>query len=200
MCLWRCTVDSRDTERSPTSPQESGAAVPLTETHNSKVSLSPSEEQLDIKTRWKLSCFCDPCCSAVIQLMAAAKARRGLAFFTFKDESLEYGLQQSYRLLRTEGTTVGECSAQRLTSQAESHLIMFEITHPQRNCTTSWRTTALSSIHLAPSTWNCLTSSKTATFVQKNLPRVCSEPQQKAFSVFSYLTLASLTHADWVRV
>lgn len=189
VCLWRPTVDSGDTERSPTSPQESGAAVPLMETHNSKVRICPPDGQLDIQSRWKLSCFCDPCCSAMIQLMAAAKARRGLAFFTFKDKMLEYGLKHSYTLLRMKGTTVGECSAQRPTSQAQSHLIMFELAHSQRNCTASWRTTALSSMHLAPSTWNCLTSSTTAAFVQKNLPRVCSEPQQKSlFYFFSDLT------------
>lgn len=133
-------------------------------------------------------------CSAVIQLMAAAKARRGLAFFTFKDETLEHGLKQAYRLLRMKGTTVGGCSARRLASPAQSHLLMFELTHSQRNCTTSWRTTVLSSKHLEPSTWNCLTSSKPATFVQKNLPRVCSEPQQK--SLFRFLrSHIRLTHA-----
>lgn len=47
-------------------------------------------------------------CSALIQLMAAAKAKRGLAFFTFSDKELERGLKQTYSLLRTKGTTVGE--------------------------------------------------------------------------------------------
>ncbi len=40
--------------------------------------------------------------------MAAARAKRGLAFFTFKDEKLTEDLQQMYHLLVTEGTTVGE--------------------------------------------------------------------------------------------
>ncbi|XP_034080053.1 poly(ADP-ribose) glycohydrolase isoform X2 [Gymnodraco acuticeps] len=43
---------------------------------------------------------------AVIQLMAAAQAKRGLAFFTFEDESLKQGLQQTYHLLVTERITV----------------------------------------------------------------------------------------------
>ncbi|KAK1884617.1 Poly(ADP-ribose) glycohydrolase [Dissostichus eleginoides] len=43
---------------------------------------------------------------AVIQLMAAAQAKRGLAFFTFEDESLKQGLQQTHHLLVTERTTV----------------------------------------------------------------------------------------------
>lgn len=47
-------------------------------------------------------------CAALIQLMAAARARRGLAFFTFGDEELRRGLQQIYGLLVTEETTVGE--------------------------------------------------------------------------------------------
>lgn len=55
--------------------------------------------------------------------MAAARARRGLAFFTFSDEVLEHGLKQTYSLLRKKGTTVGECSAQGFTCGAECHLI-----------------------------------------------------------------------------
>ena len=50
-----------------------------------------------------------PCsCPAVIQLMAAAKADKGLAYFTFKDEGLKIDLEQIYHLLATEGVTVGE--------------------------------------------------------------------------------------------
>lgn len=49
-----------------------------------------------------------PSCPAVIQLMAAANAKRGLAFFTFDDEQLQQSLQRTYNLLVTEGTTVGE--------------------------------------------------------------------------------------------
>ncbi|XP_069557268.1 poly(ADP-ribose) glycohydrolase [Brachyistius frenatus] len=45
---------------------------------------------------------------AVIQLMAAAKAGRGLAFFTFTDVRLERSLEQIYHLLVTEGITVGK--------------------------------------------------------------------------------------------
>ncbi|KAA8579215.1 hypothetical protein FQN60_000037 [Etheostoma spectabile] len=43
---------------------------------------------------------------SVVQLMAAAKAKRGLAFFTFEDETLKQRLQQTHRLLVTRGTTV----------------------------------------------------------------------------------------------
>lgn len=45
---------------------------------------------------------------AVIQMMAAARARRGLAFFTFMDETLKEELGQIYQLLVTEGVTVGK--------------------------------------------------------------------------------------------
>ncbi|CAG05369.1 unnamed protein product, partial [Tetraodon nigroviridis] len=67
-------------------------------------------EEPDIATgKWGCGAFKgDPQLKAVIQLMAAARAGRGLAFFTFKDEKLEHGLRQAYRLLRTKGTTVGE--------------------------------------------------------------------------------------------
>lgn len=51
--------------------------------------------------------------------MAAAKARRGLAFFTFGDEQLKRDLEQIYCLLRTEGTTVGEFP-----------LLMFKVVSP----------------------------------------------------------------------
>lgn len=43
--------------------------------------------------------------------MAAAKARRGLAFFTFGDEQLKRDLEHIYCLLHTEGITVGEFPA-----------------------------------------------------------------------------------------
>lgn len=55
--------------------------------------------------------------------MAAARAGRGLAFFTFGDDELEQGLKQTYSLLREKGTTVGECSAQGFTRGAGCHLI-----------------------------------------------------------------------------
>lgn len=45
---------------------------------------------------------------AVIQMMAAAKAKRGLAFFTFTDDRLKQDLEQIYHLLLTERITVGE--------------------------------------------------------------------------------------------
>lgn len=49
VCPRRPTVDSKARERSPTSPRESGAAVPLMESHNSKVNISPSDGQLIMK-------------------------------------------------------------------------------------------------------------------------------------------------------
>ncbi|XP_063744937.1 poly(ADP-ribose) glycohydrolase isoform X2 [Eleginops maclovinus] len=69
---------------------------------------------------------------AVIQLMAAAQAKRGLAFFTFEDENLKQGLQQTYHLLVREGTTVEKlyrlledyCAAQ--TASCDSHVDLFE--------------------------------------------------------------------------
>ncbi|XP_017287764.1 poly(ADP-ribose) glycohydrolase [Kryptolebias marmoratus] len=64
----------------------------------------------DIATgKWGCGAFKgDPQLKAVIQLMAAAKAKRGLAFFTFGDEELKRGLEQIYHLLVTEKTTVGK--------------------------------------------------------------------------------------------
>ncbi|KAM9841476.1 poly(ADP-ribose) glycohydrolase [Aulostomus maculatus] len=50
----------------------------------------------------------DPHLKAVIQLMAAAKARRGLAFFTFLDDNLKQDVEQMHHLLVTEGVTVGK--------------------------------------------------------------------------------------------
>lgn len=46
--------------------------------------------------------------SALIQLMATARAGRGLAFFTFGDTELSIELHQIYGLLVTEKTAVGE--------------------------------------------------------------------------------------------
>ncbi|XP_061590006.1 poly(ADP-ribose) glycohydrolase isoform X2 [Cololabis saira] len=64
----------------------------------------------DIATgKWGCGAFNgDAQLKAVIQLMAAAKAGRGLAFFTFGDDALERGLKQIYHLLVTERTTVDQ--------------------------------------------------------------------------------------------
>ncbi|KAK6316292.1 hypothetical protein J4Q44_G00138160 [Coregonus suidteri] len=50
----------------------------------------------------------DPKLKALIQLMAAARAQRGVAFFTFKNFSLERELQNMHHLLVTHRTTVGK--------------------------------------------------------------------------------------------
>ncbi|XP_029565883.1 poly(ADP-ribose) glycohydrolase-like isoform X1 [Salmo trutta] len=50
----------------------------------------------------------DPKLKALIQLMAAARAKRGVAFFTFNNLSLERELQNMHHLLVTHRTTVGE--------------------------------------------------------------------------------------------
>ncbi|XP_071207844.1 poly(ADP-ribose) glycohydrolase-like isoform X4 [Salvelinus alpinus] len=50
----------------------------------------------------------DPKLKALIQLMAAARAHRGVAFFIFKNFSLERELQNMHHLLVTHRTTVGE--------------------------------------------------------------------------------------------
>ncbi|XP_029940493.1 poly(ADP-ribose) glycohydrolase-like [Salarias fasciatus] len=64
----------------------------------------------DIATgKWGCGAFNgDPQLKAVIQLMAAAKAGRGLAFFTFQDKLLERQLQGMHHLLVTSGITVGK--------------------------------------------------------------------------------------------
>ncbi|XP_068190654.1 poly(ADP-ribose) glycohydrolase isoform X2 [Antennarius striatus] len=69
---------------------------------------SRGNNEPDIATgKWGCGAFNgDPQLKAVIQLMAAAKADRGLAFFTFQDEELSRGLQQIYHLLLLEGATV----------------------------------------------------------------------------------------------
>lgn len=43
-------------------------------------------------------------------MMAAARARRGLAFFTFMDKNLKDELEIIHKLLVTKGITVGERS------------------------------------------------------------------------------------------
>ncbi|XP_032367035.1 poly(ADP-ribose) glycohydrolase [Etheostoma spectabile] len=88
----------------------------------------------DIATgKWGCGAFNgDPHLKAVVQLMAAAKAKRGLAFFTFEDETLKQRLQQTHRLLVTRGTTVGKlfglledyCSVQQASSG--SHVDLFD--------------------------------------------------------------------------
>uniref|UniRef100_UPI0037E990F8 poly(ADP-ribose) glycohydrolase n=1 Tax=Semicossyphus pulcher TaxID=241346 RepID=UPI0037E990F8 len=88
----------------------------------------------DIATgKWGCGAFNgDPQLKAVIQLMAAARARRGLAFFTFEDEKLKQELQQIHHLLVKEGTKVGKllglledfCAVQQASSG--SHVELFE--------------------------------------------------------------------------
>ncbi|XP_073333578.1 poly(ADP-ribose) glycohydrolase [Pagrus major] len=67
-------------------------------------------DEPDIATgKWGCGAFHgDSQLKAVIQLMAAAKARRGLAFFTFQDEPLKRDLQEIHHLLLSEGATVGK--------------------------------------------------------------------------------------------
>ncbi|XP_030292161.1 poly(ADP-ribose) glycohydrolase, partial [Sparus aurata] len=64
----------------------------------------------DIATgKWGCGAFNgDPQLKAVIQLMAAARAKRGLAFFTFGDDLLKYDLERIHHLLLKEATTVGK--------------------------------------------------------------------------------------------
>ncbi|XP_028273384.1 poly(ADP-ribose) glycohydrolase isoform X2 [Parambassis ranga] len=65
-------------------------------------------EEHDVATgKWGCGAFNgDPQLKALIQLMAAAKADRGLAFFTFGDERLNQDLQKMHHLLVTERITV----------------------------------------------------------------------------------------------
>ncbi|XP_018549739.2 poly(ADP-ribose) glycohydrolase [Lates calcarifer] len=89
----------------------------------------------DIATgKWGCGAFNgDPQLKALIQLMAAAKAKRGLAFFTFDDENLKHSLQQMYHLLVTEEITVGKlyglleeyCDAQCRPSASNVDLFEF---------------------------------------------------------------------------
>ncbi|XP_054468436.1 poly(ADP-ribose) glycohydrolase [Anoplopoma fimbria] len=89
---------------------------------------SDNHNEPDIATgKWGCGAFNgDPQLKAVIQLMAAAMARRGLAFFTFKDEKLKEGLQRTHHLLVTEGVTVDKlfglledfCAAQDASSRS----------------------------------------------------------------------------------
>lgn len=71
---------------------------------------SHGHSEPDIATgKWGCGAFNgDPQLKAVIQLMAAAKANRGVAFFTFRDEHLKQGLEKIYNLLVKEEITVGK--------------------------------------------------------------------------------------------
>ncbi|XP_027137903.1 poly(ADP-ribose) glycohydrolase isoform X2 [Larimichthys crocea] len=90
-------------------------------------------DEPDIATgKWGCGAFNgDPQLKAVIQLMAAAKAKRGLAFFTFDDEKLTRDLEQVYSLLVKEGTTVKKlyglledfCAVQQMSG---SHVELFD--------------------------------------------------------------------------
>ncbi|XP_038152580.1 poly(ADP-ribose) glycohydrolase [Cyprinodon tularosa] len=94
----------------------------------------PGCEEPDIATgKWGCGAFNgDAELKAVIQLMAAAKARRGLVFFTFKDDYLTKRLQQIYHSLVSQKATVGQlykhlehyCSLQR--KQGTSHERLFD--------------------------------------------------------------------------
>ncbi|XP_019937436.2 poly(ADP-ribose) glycohydrolase isoform X1 [Paralichthys olivaceus] len=93
------------------------------------------DDEPDIATgKWGCGVYNgDPQLKAVIQLMAAAKARRGLAFFTFDDEELANGLQQIYHLLVKEGITVGKlyrlledyCAVQQALGVSHENLLDF---------------------------------------------------------------------------
>ncbi|XP_040014298.1 poly(ADP-ribose) glycohydrolase [Xiphias gladius] len=88
----------------------------------------------DIATgKWGCGAFNgDPQLKALIQLMAAARARRALAYFTFGDRKLERELQQIYQLLVDEGITVEQlfrhledyCAVQQ--AHGFTHVDLFE--------------------------------------------------------------------------
>ncbi|KAM9734422.1 LOW QUALITY PROTEIN: poly(ADP-ribose) glycohydrolase [Menidia menidia] len=92
-------------------------------------------QEPDIATgKWGCGAFNgDPQLKAVVQLMAAARAKRGVAFFTFGDEQLKTGLEALYGHLVGGGATVGRlyglledyCSELRNKHKA-SHLELFE--------------------------------------------------------------------------
>uniref|UniRef100_A0A4W5RTH7 poly(ADP-ribose) glycohydrolase n=1 Tax=Hucho hucho TaxID=62062 RepID=A0A4W5RTH7_9TELE len=62
----------------------------------------------------------DPKLKVLIQLMAAARAKRGLAFFTFKNLSLERELQNMHHLLVTHRTTAESAGDESAEGPAES--------------------------------------------------------------------------------
>lgn len=73
----------------------------------------------------------DPQLKALVQLMAAAVARRGLAFFTFGNDNQKRDLEHMHHLLSTQGITVGrlyellgECCS-RAGRSAGSHVDVF---------------------------------------------------------------------------
>lgn len=86
-----------------TLPPASGAVAPSTETHSSKV-----RSPLGSQQHQSHDDLVDSVCAALIQLMAAAKANRGLAFFTFGDEKVKHDVEEMYNLLCAEDATVGE--------------------------------------------------------------------------------------------
>lgn len=129
MCPWRHTVDLRVMgAASLTSPRASGAVELSTETHNSKVPTSIHQYfdwSLQIKPQTCLDLSSSSSRSAVIQLMAAARAKRGLAFFTFGDDLLKRDLERIHHLLLKEATTVGECSGRNGGSRvARFHILV----------------------------------------------------------------------------
>ncbi|XP_060944898.1 poly(ADP-ribose) glycohydrolase [Limanda limanda] len=103
------------------------------------------DDEPDIATgKWGCGVFNgDPQLKAVIQLMAAAKAKTGLAFFTFGDEELANGLKQIYHLMVTEGITVEKlygllgdyCAVQQATSH--SHVDLFKFIRDNISCSRS---------------------------------------------------------------
>ncbi|XP_037340199.2 poly(ADP-ribose) glycohydrolase [Pungitius pungitius] len=92
-------------------------------------------DEPDVATgKWGCGAFNgDPQLKATIQLMAAAAARRGLAFFTFGDEELELGLRRTHHLLVEEGVTVEKlfrlledfCAAQQASGRSHVDLFHF---------------------------------------------------------------------------